>query len=248
MKIHYIYLLLIATMHFTTLGAQAPKWTVLTTAQVTKELEYVNNWYVKNTNYSVNVTHNSYENYTNTKAYESINGYFYRNNNNYHSYLLGVHTLQNERIKIVFDSINGVIAISNVEQLTANIADMKNYINNLKYCTAIKQLVIGTDKKIRLEYLPKMEINAVEMTLAQDGTIKLLVMYYGQGIAKNKADPKSVKIKPRVSIVFSNYKTKIPFNYERTFSEVPYLKQNKKRYLLQDKYSKYKLFDHRLNI
>ncbi|MBC7412321.1 MAG: hypothetical protein H7331_07695 [Bacteroidia bacterium] len=231
--------------------AQTPKWISTTPEEVVKEFMRVNNWYIKHTNYSVEFTHSSYENYTTPVTFEKINGYFYKNNNKYHNLLLGTHTIQNDKFKIVVDSLNKFILVANPSAKNINAFEAAKYIENLSNCVALKKTDTGKEHKIRMEYDDEENIAAYEITINIDGSIKNLVLFYNDieeeedDIPNHKKTTPTVA-KPRINIAFNNYKLNPIFNYDAVFSETKYIIVSNKKITPQSKYKAFHISDQRL--
>ena len=106
------FLLCMCCLFCTSQISHAQNWTNATKEEVAKEFEVINSWCRNTPAYSMIVTHTSYEDHTTTIPYETMSGYFKKENNNYHSYLLGIHTIQNAKYRVVVDTSNKIILIA----------------------------------------------------------------------------------------------------------------------------------------
>lgn len=229
--------------------AQMPQWMESNKQEVAKDFERMNNWYRTTPAYSVNVTHSTFEDYKTLSPFERMTGYFYKDHNNYHSFLLGIHTIQNAKCKVVVDTSNTIILVATPDKTFENAINMKEFEDGLSICKVFKKIESAKEKRLRLEFGTAGTINAYEIIIYPEGMVKEIVVFYNKAVKKDEDDPKSEKKKPRLTISFSNYKTNVKFNYSEEFSETEYIKiDDKKKLTLQNKYKIFKLSDQRLMI
>lgn len=243
---HIIFV--ISVLFFTTISkAQHSKAIYVGRADMAKIFQQMNNWFLNTTAYSLTVTHSSYEDYITTVPADKSVGYFKKDKNNYHSFLLGIHTVQNKNYKIVVDSSQKIMVVANPDQLIWNNYTFNQYDTILKMCSTITMLEKGKDKLYHIGFNSQSPLSAYEFLLGPDGLLKEIVWYSNQEIKKDSNDETSEITKPRVSIVFSNYKEAIPLSYTSEFDENNYLNKNNNKLSVSDKYKKYRLLDQRFN-
>lgn len=205
----------------------------------------INNFFTNTSAYSLTVTHASYENYTTPVPVEKSTGYFKKQNENYHSFLLGIHTVQNSRYKFVIDTSEQVIMIQNPDQLTWINYTSEDYLQLLKNATAIRMTITGNYKFYRIELPADNPIAAYEFLVDEEGLAKEIIWYYNKEVKKDQ-EAVQPAAKPRASISFSNYKKEVEFNYAATFSEDNFFKNVSNKLVTTDKYHTYKIRDQRV--
>lgn len=225
--------------------AQVQKPENVDKATMAKVFEKMNNWFKNTPAYSMKVTHASYENYTTTVPADRAVGYFKKDKNNYHSFLIGIHTIQNNDYKIVIDTAQKIMLVASPDQLVWNSYTTDNYIYLLQECSAIKVTTIGTDKKYRLEY-KEGPLACYEIVVDADGLLKEVVSFYAKAIKKDENDKNSPKVKPRIVITFSGYEKKPVFNYKKDFDESCYFIKKGSKVIPVERYKKFKFSDQRL--
>ena len=62
---------------------QIPAWETVSKENMAKVFEQISNWLKNSTNYSVKITHASFENYSTETPFEKSVGYFKKENENY---------------------------------------------------------------------------------------------------------------------------------------------------------------------
>ena len=240
---YYISMFLLAMLSLQ-LHAQVEP-VIVARVDMAKVFEKMNTWFRNTPSYSLTVTHASYENYTIEVPVEKTIGYFKKEKENYHSFLIGIHTVQNSKYKFVIDTSEKVILVANPDQLAWTSYTPDDYVELLKNCSSIKMSSVGTDKLYRISLPSNYPIAAYEFLVNADGLPKEIVWYYNQEIKKDENDEKS-KVKPRVSIRFSDYKTTNTFNYKDEFSDELYFVNQNKVLTTTGRYKDFKLSDQRV--
>lgn len=230
------------------LQAQTAAWEEVSKESMAKVFEQMSNWFKNSTNYAVTITHASYENYSTSTPFEKSTGYFKKEGENYHSFLLSIHTIQNANYKIVLDTANKVMMVSNVDKSIWDAYTLDDYQYTLKTCTGIKMLKVNTDKRYRLTYGEGHPLERYEFLIASDGALKELVWYYSKAVPKDEGNPNSEKVKPRLTIIFSSYKKWQPNLSENEFDEKKYFFIKGNKLFPVKKYQHFKLSDQRLRL
>ncbi|CAN5526245.1 hypothetical protein BH10BAC1_BH10BAC1_13370 [soil metagenome] len=229
-----------------TVQAQAPEWVTVSKDNMAIVFEQMSNWYKNNTNYSVVVTHTSYQTHTTTVPYEKSVGFFKKEKNNYHSFLLGIHTIQNTNCKIILDTANNAMMVANVDNSIWTAYTLEDYKYTLKMCKEIKVVTINTDKKYRLEYSEGYPLERYEFIVAADGSLKEVIWYYSKKIPKDIDDENSEKVKPRLSITLSAYKKLQSGSNKNEFDETKYFVKKGNKLFPSEKYKNFTLSDQRI--
>jgi len=226
--------------------AQTGNWTSLGRPEMAKLFDKMNNWFKNTASYSLIITHASYENYNTMVPVERSVGYFKKDKNDYHSFLLGIHTVQNSVYKIVIDSSEKIMMVANPDQLTWNTYTAGDYEVMLKNCVAVKKMNNSVEKKYRIEFAAGSAISHYEFVFDQDEFLKEVISYYGLEIKKDGDDKNSPKVKPRISILFSGYKISPVLNYKEEFDESKYFFRKNGKLVPAERYRTFKLSDQRI--
>ncbi len=226
--------------------SQSPEaWTKINKEEMSKVFEEMNNWFKNTSCYSLTVTHASYEDYKTITPFEISVGYFKNDKNNYHSFLLGIHSIQNSDYKIVIDTSQKIIMAANTDNTIWSTYALEDYSTILNSCSAIKVQNLSNYKRYRVEFDKEAQIAAYEFLLNPEGMIKEIVWYYGKEIKKDEDDSNSIKVKPRLSITFSGYKSNPTLSYIEEFDERNYFTKKENKLLVAEKYKQFKLNDQR---
>lgn len=230
------------------LQSQGPVWESISKDKMAKVFEQTSSWFKNTSHYSVNVTHASFETWSKTVPFEKSTGYFKKEAENYHSFILGIHTIQNSKYKIVLDTANKTMIVASVGKSIWNAYTLEDYQYTLKSCTSIKMTNFGKDKKYRLEYGEGYPLERYELLVANDGLIKEVTMYYSKKIPRNPDDENSEKVKPRLNITFTGYKKAPSGTDDNEFDENRYFIKKGNKLLPAKRYQNYTLSDQRLTL
>jgi hypothetical protein len=230
-----------------TISAQSEKWQYVGRTDMAKIFEQMNNWFKNTPTYSLTIAHASFEDHQTIVPFERSVGYFKKDKNNYHSYLLGIHTIQNSTFKIVIDTAEKIMMAATPDQLVWNSYTLDDYTYLLKNCLTIKVTDIGTDKKYKMEFEEGSNISRYEFLFSSEGLLKEVVSYYNEKMKKGD-DENSPEVSPRISITFSEYKKNPVLNYREEFDESKYFTQKNNKLIAADPYKDFKFSDQRVNL
>ena len=207
--------------------------------------ESTSNWFKNTPSYSLDVTHASFENYTTDVPSDKITGYFKKEGGNYHSFLMGIHTIQNKQYKIVVDTSEKIIMVANPDQLTFISYTQEDYKVFLKNSTATRKIKTGRYTFYKVELPEENPMSSYELLVDEKGLLREVKWYYNKEVKMDANDPESA-VKPSMSISFSGYQESPVFNYAETFSEAPYFAQKDGKLQLAPAYMSFKLLDQRI--
>lgn len=229
------------------LGFSFPSaWMNITSEEMLKFFEQQNKILRETVSYSVQVEHASYEDHATITPHENSVGYFKKDGSNYHSFLLGVHTIQNSKIKVVIDSSGKKIMVSDPDKsFEQNIFQEQN-MQQITLWKSYKKRNENTGTAYRVEYKDGCALEAVEWLINQENILGKFTMYYSVFDWKENWKAKPVKYRPRLEIKFLNFKKGVKFKYTEEFDEKKYVSFDGKKYLPSKEFSEYRLFDARV--
>ncbi|MCW3084168.1 MAG: hypothetical protein JWP12_1534 [Bacteroidetes bacterium] len=247
-KIGIPVLVICALITQLSIAQQAATWATVGRDDMAKTFEKMGTALKNTPVYSMVVTHTSFENYKTIVPFERSVGYFKKNNNSYHSFLLGIHTVQNPKYRISVDSSAKIVMVANNDNNSIfNTYGIEDYKEVLNSCTTIKVISVGTDKLYRMEFKPGSQLTAQELVITEDGFLKKLTWFYSKEVQKDPEDKNSVKAKPRLEITFSELKKNPSFS-KKEFDEKEYFSKKETKLLLTEKYKAYQLSDQRITL
>ncbi|MEP6793777.1 MAG: hypothetical protein ABJB16_05580 [Saprospiraceae bacterium] len=231
-----------------TLDAQPTFWKDESKEQLAHVFDQMRTWHVLHTDYTITITHASFENYTTTIPYEKSTGYYRKVNDSYHSFLLGIHTIQNEKYKIILDTAGQTLMVANIDHSIWSAYTIEDYGYLLKACVATKVLNSGMDNRYRLEYGEGYPLDSYEMLVSGEGFLKEMVWYYRTDVPKDIDNEDSEKTKPRLSITFSSFKKYQHVIADDEFDFTKYFKVVGNKLIPVGKYKDFTLSDQRLTL
>lgn len=221
----------------------------LTDNQAIKEkLKKVNDTYTSMNNFSMNVTYNLYPTYKSTVPSDIYKGYYKKVKTNIHSHLLGIETIQSEKIRIVIDSSDKLMLLAN-PVLTSKVALVSfNLDSALALCSRVELKQDQADEDVFKLLFDDEESEFSSILICIDkkqNLIKKLTLFYNTAVPLNNEDENSAKEKPRVDIIYSDVNTKATAA-KNEFSESNYFSMLKGKYVPAKQYEKYKIINQKL--
>lgn len=221
--------------------AQPEVWLPISAEQANTKFQALRKSLDKLQNYSVNVTHRTFQNYTNDQWAFEYKGFVKRQGSNFHSLLMGIHTIQNTNFKVVVDTQKQIILVSNPSELIdlAN-SDLQNekYLNQ---CSSIKMKCEGQNCSYELVYDKMYPYSKIVFSFNSLQAPLSIKMYLNK-IVKTFSNETEIKDKPRIEINYSHYNTNVIFS-ENEFSEKKYIKVVSGKLKLTEAYKNYLLKD-----
>jgi hypothetical protein len=221
-------------------------WTIITAKEYDVEMKKVEKFYTEKKKYAVNVTHATYKGHDSEIPYQQSTGYFHYENGKYHSWLLGVHTMQDEKYKVVVDSINKILIVSDPDSKTTNELMQLNYTNSERYLVSCKQSKTEKGEKFKLDFNEVPSYSSYLLSIEDDGEIKGLTVYYRAEYASDPQNSASPKVKPKLSISYSGF-TDTPAFRSNEFSTAQYFTIENNILKPASSYSAYRIVDARFS-
>jgi len=220
-------------------------WVNVQKEEVLQDFTAVRNWFAKNQSYQLNLKYCSFENYTTIKSADESVGYFKKSKLNYHSVMMGIETVQNEKIRVIVDSVNKTILLAESGKELQNPFGEGLYSKMLDKCRALKKMDGPSEKKLRIEFPLTFHMDSYEIAIEKKEFIKKITLYYMKAISAEEDDKNTKKSKPRVEISFSGHKVNPVFSAQE-FSTKRFVDFDGKNYKTTKLYSAYKIYDTRL--
>jgi len=230
-------------------------WKTASKADVLAGYQKAMDWFAKTGNYKITVAYASYTDHTTTSAFDQSSGYYIRNGKNVHSCMMGMHTIQNDRLRFAVDTVNKMIVLNDAGEVGKTLPDMNALSGLLDHVQSVQKLQLANGgSSYKITFKPNELYSAYEFELNEKGLLTKLKYFYSTELAEEndeeidsdapvkKEMPKS---RPRLEVTFSNYETAFVPNYEKEFSEKKYLKAQGNKLIATEKYAAYTLKDYR---
>ncbi|MBI3518104.1 MAG: hypothetical protein HY062_01935 [Bacteroidetes bacterium] len=244
-KAVYILFVFVSTIS----SAQVGTWEVATKSEVISSYQKTWTWFTNTQNYAFKLKYTSYKDYVSKEIIESSEGYYKRLGNKYKTEVVGIKTIQNEKVRIIIDTLDKIITVLNPGKLNpalTNAKDLEVMLDNVK---ALKKRKIGKSVCYRIDFIKNELYEAYEFTINDKGLLESLVYYYSEQIEEDDGDgqylaPLKTKVKPRLEVLFTNYQAPITIA-ESEFQEKLIVLNDKEKINLLDKYKAFQLKDYR---
>lgn len=222
--------------------AQSGEWKEISKEQAAQELNKALNWFSINDNYSLSLTHSSYKDYSTAIPYEVQKGYLKKYKRNYHSLIAGIHTIQNDKYRIVADTVKKYMMLANASDILLDPIGIEQLLANLKQCSSIKTLATTNEISYRLEY-GQQNMQRMEVKLGKEGLLKEMIYYINKEV-KNEDRSSYSFVQARLLIRLDNYKTNLKHS-SADFAESAYISWKENKPQPAGKFSAYEFFDSR---
>lgn len=219
------------------------EYKVISKEEAVKTLQKINKWFSATPSYSFAVTHTSYVGHNSSVVHEQKRGYFKKFKEGFHSYMVGINTIQNKNFSVTIDTTSKIILVSDpLKNFEGNKLSMDEYLKLLDKCMAIKQ-VINNDNSVtvRMEFGKNSSVTAYEFVIGKTELLQAITIYYANEV--KTLDGKMAK--PKLHIAFESYASSIPFT-KNELDESQYFSLSKTTLVKKDKYKEYELLDQRL--
>lgn len=247
MKIKYHIIPILIIFLFSGFIIQENKWEEISISDMTNNIKKIEDFYKNTSSYSLKITHKTFKSHTETKVEDFSNGFFIKDaKNNYHSYSLGIHTIQNAKYKLTIDSTNKSILVSDPDKAFTKEVKVSELKDFLKICTAIKKYNGEKNDYYKFEFGKTGTYKAYEIIVNENWQITKIKIYFNTEVLSDPSNEKSAKTKPRGEILFTDYKTGIIPDYKKYFDESQYITVKNNEFNPTEKFKGFTVYDLRV--
>ncbi len=222
--------------------AQNANWETVNTEDYVLFIKDIETFYNSKPSMRCNLFTNLYEDRFSSKSLESSWGDFIRQDNYLYSFMYGVKTIQNNKIRLTVDTLEKVLVITDVkstqmESPFTNIKDINFLANNIQ---SILKTKVNDINILKINFIDNEEINYLELYYTQ--TLNKINVYYNAKIDEDL----SASATPKLEMQFLN-QIFTPIKNTEIFSIAKYVKDiGNNKYSPMPQYSNYEFFDQRL--
>lgn len=221
-------------------------WTKSSFDDFEKELSDVQKFFSESIKFSVNVTHSTFKGINNNVAYEKKSGKFIRDGKSYRSSIMGMITIQNEKLKIIIDTVGKTILIASPDKLEPSNIVSLDYVQTKKNIKTVLKKTENNTKKYKLEYSFGQYLSS-EITIGSDSNIKEIIIVFREKYHEVQGDKNSPMVNPKAVISFTDFK-KNPSINKSVFDFSSYINISDKGAITGIKsYKNYNIVDTRYN-
>lgn len=177
-------------------------WRPLESSELTEILKQVNRRFTDNDDYRVDVQMASFRGHASTAAYDTSSGFYARSGLRYHMFQLGIHAIQDNKVRVMVDPSDHLIIVANLEKDIGPLNDLQlDLMSKMSSKASIEDLQKG--KRIRMEYGPGHQYERIVFTVNKDYWVTRVEMYFAEAITERPEDPIETAKKPKVIMTFS---------------------------------------------
>ncbi|MCU0436197.1 MAG: hypothetical protein MUC87_22260 [Bacteroidia bacterium] len=216
----------------------------LSAQQATADFKKVNEAYQKATSLSMDVGYKLFANYTSASPFESSNGKYIKQNNNYYSELLGIVTVQNAKHKITINQEQKSLILTNPQDAGKSPSPVM-LDSMLTLCSKIEFTDLGEGRKLyKLHFatVENFEYDRIDIEIGNNWLLSKLVFFYRKAVILDETNKSLQKEKPRLEITYSSINTQPAISAE-LFSEKKYIIQSGKSYKAAPAYADYRFLN-----
>lgn len=241
MKFRY-YIFSICALLFVQASLIDVAWKSTTVDEIKKVSTEVSDFFETNKKLSFKIKHMTFKGHTSNSPYQELSGYFCRDNDNLHSYIMGIHTYQNKNFRFVIDTSRKTIIVDNIKSLkTSEEVNLQSVMaqKQLSKCLFVKT---ETGTIYRVEYKSPYSIESSEMEINKNNSMAGVTIFF-----RNEKTEKNgnLKAKPKARVLFSAYNLKPVFNASE-FDHTKYFTVKGKNVFAAKAYANYQLIDNRI--
>lgn len=207
------------------------------------------NWLMVTESYSCQLNYMSFTNHLDINAHDTEKGYYKKSGKNFSCEIMGIKTVQNNRVKLLVDSSDKIITITNPQIINAagmDVGEVEKLLDNAK---KISKRISGKSTIYRIDFKQNTMYEAYEIKIGAYDIIEQLTYYYSERIDRDyseKIEGVEIKVKPKLEIHFKNFVPGVKISdYE--FSENTYVSTGEKLIHSSRLYKNYTVRDYRLN-
>jgi len=219
----------------------AADWQTINADQFQAEMNAISAKVESAHSYSVDVRYSTFESGVTEMIHDQSAGYVKYMNNKYHSMAMGIQSIQNANERIVVDSVNRIIAITNpVSDSVKNYAPQLTSLL-LKKAKSIRKRADHGYAEYQVDFTDQLTINSYLLKVDATGLIRQVDIRYSQKIKNNNGEEKNLMLR----IAFENWKLNATFSAAE-FSADHFVKSINGKYQATEPYAGYELSDQRI--
>lgn len=209
------------------------------------DFKRINEAYLSVPGFSEHVQYKMFDTYTSKKPSAIYIGFYNKSQNNFHSFLLKVETLQNAQYNIAVDTINKVMVIKDPAKNSGAEIFSLEIEKVITQCSKVMLKQNAKTKWYRMEFSqPASPYSCIELEVSQVGLINRIVLYFNKEIKTDPALPQ--KAKPRVEIEYTDLNMHPRFGADE-FSEKKFIDTKKSPVGVNQNYPGFRIVNQKRN-
>lgn len=235
--------LLFCTMLFFVVADASATARKITSAEAAQIVKKLGDWYKDTDKYSMDIEIKSYKDYSSEVVHESQTGFARKSGKNFHSLMMGTHTIQNEKYRITIDSARNFMSIKDAEMNmweNINPVILQNYLNESSTITLTEM-----ENSSMMKIVPPVNSSLKQYELTYDKNFRIINIKMEMQKEETSEDGRSsYTISPKITFQFKNYTNGSKINPKEFLTET-YVKLGPE-IVANKEYSKFEFFDLRV--
>ena len=216
-------------------------WKTISVEQFQSEMKIISDKVEDTHSYSVEIGYTTLESSAGEVIHDQSTGYIKYSDKNYHSYAMGIQSIQNTRERVVVDSTNRIIAITNpVSEAIKNLSPELSTLL-LKKASAIRKRIGNGMAEYQVDFGDQLIISSYLLKVDENNLMKQLDIRYAQKLKNSSGAEANLQLR----MVFNNWKLN-PALPESEFRADRYVKSENGIYVPTPQYEGYELSDERI--
>lgn len=224
------------------LYAQKIEWKTIDTNMLIKDFQSVLHNYENMKTYSMQLTYISYKDSVTQEVSDRSVGFYKKDKQHYHSYIMENRTIQNDQYKFVVDEYNKMIIVSKPDSIASSGLGIGTANLNTSAIAFVKKTIINGENRYRIEYENGLDITAIEYIISKEGLIKEISMFYNRSIIGEKGNVEVIN--PRVVMTFTSVSKKFTPD-KQEFDHLKYFTEKDNKLYPASEFSNYEIYDYR---
>lgn len=134
----------------------------------------------KASQYYVDLKYSSFKGLNSTQPFETSIGYYQKNGKFQQNYIMGITTIQDDKIKLTLDSINQIVAINYAVGDLNNTLSKEEFEQSKKMIETLKKGESESGIKFQVNYVPTSPVRTIEYSFNKKGELKSMSIYYAE--------------------------------------------------------------------
>lgn len=221
-------------------------WQKADPAIVAKELREFQKAYGSLQSYSVALSYTTYDTKKEQVPQDKSDGYIIRSGSSSKSRLLGIYSVQNEKLRVTIDSLKKIVHVANAFKTELPNFSPEDYLKILGYCKSVQKGTGNKSTSYRFETKNTEGILAQEVFL-ENGLIKEANIYYANEHTWREDNTiQKEMVYPRLQVLFKGFNSKLKLKEEDFSIETILSTKEGKKLQLAPGFNAYKLIDGRI--
>jgi hypothetical protein len=195
--------------------------------------------------YGFAIRHASYKGHDAMKPEDEQLGYFYKAGNRFHSKVMGVETIQDEKVVVsILPSEKGIYLTAPEKDLVRHFTAMEKE-QIMDWIASTEKMKEGSTTWMRYNYKKDLPLEKVEVQTNKQGFVLALKMYYATALPWEDEEGEEHETKPRLEIHYTKVDSETLANGALSVSHM--VRETPQGYAPSTRFKDYEVYDMRVS-